>query len=70
MHHLTTAINNNCHRHYTITLDINFYKYTSCSDHSIDLCILQDACHELFCVFGDQFLCVMDAGCRGGKIAV
>ena len=30
-----------------------FLQYTqSCSDCSIDLCILWDACHELFCVFG------------------
>ena len=29
-----------------------FYKYT-CSDRCINLCILQDACHELFCFFGD-----------------
>ena len=25
------------------------------SDRSIDLCVLQDACHELFCVFGDFY---------------
>ena len=31
-----------------------FYKYT-CSDQSIDLCILRDACHELFCIFGDFY---------------
>ena len=32
-----------------------FYKYT-CSDQSINLCILRDACHELFCVFGDFYV--------------
>ena len=31
-----------------------FYKYT-CSDRSIDLCIIRNACHELFCVFGDFY---------------
>ena len=31
-----------------------FYKYT-CSDRLIDLCILRDACHELFCIFGDFY---------------
>ena len=31
-----------------------FYKYT-CSDRGIDLCILLDACHELFCFFGDFY---------------
>ena len=29
-----------------------FYKY-KCSDQLINLCILQDAIHELFSVFGD-----------------
>ena len=33
-----------------------FLQYTqSCSDCSIDLCILWDACHELFYVFGDSY---------------
>ena len=33
-----------------------FLQYTqSCSDCSIDLCILWDACHESFCVFGDFY---------------
>ena len=28
----------------------------------IDLCILQDACHELFCIFGDFYAsCTQDA---------
>ena len=31
-----------------------FYKYT-CSDRCINLCILQDAWHELFCFFGDFY---------------
>ena len=31
-----------------------FYKYT-CSDRSIDLCIIRNGCHELFCVFGDFY---------------
>ena len=31
-----------------------FYKYT-CSDRGIDLCVLQDACNELFCFFGDFY---------------
>ena len=30
------------------------YKYT-CSDRLINLCILRDACHELFCIFGDFY---------------
>ena len=33
---------------------VYFYKYT-CSDQGIDLCILLDACHELFCFFGDFY---------------
>ena len=41
--------------------------YKTCSDRCIELCVLLDAGHELFCVFGD-FLCVMDAGRRGNKI--
>ena len=28
----------------------------ACLDQSIDLCIVGDACHELFCVFGDFHL--------------
>ena len=28
-----------------------FYKYT-CSNQSLNLCVLWDACYELFCVFG------------------
>ena len=32
-----------------------FYKYT-CSDQHIDLCILRDAYHELFCFFGDFYV--------------
>ena len=28
-------------------------------DQSIDLCILWDACHELFCIFGDFYVSVM-----------
>ena len=42
-----------------------FYKYT-CSDQSINLCILRDACYELFCVFGDFY--DRDTWCRGSKI--
>ena len=26
------------------------------SDRSIDLCVLRDACHELFCVLGDFYV--------------
>ena len=44
-----------------------FYKYT-CSDQSINLCILRDACHEIIilCLWG--FLCDRDTWCRGSKI--
>ena len=40
---------NNCHRNYTngIFLQIHMFR-------SIDLCILRDACHELFWIFGDS----------------
>ena len=31
-----------------------FYKYT-CSDQSIDLCVLWDTCHDWFCVFRDFY---------------
>ena len=31
-----------------------FYKYT-CSDGSIDLCVLQDTYHDWFCIFGDFY---------------
>ena len=27
----------------------------TCSDQWLDLDVLQDACHELFCVFGDFY---------------
>ena len=54
---------NNCHRNYTN--GFFFTKYTR-SDQLGDLYVLQDACHELFCLWG--FLCVRDAGCRGNKI--
>ena len=43
------------------------YSTKTSSDLSIDLCVLQDACHELFCIFGD-FLCIRDAGRRGNKL--
>ena len=43
------------------------YSTKTSSDLSIDLCILRDVCHELFCIFGD-FLCIRDAGHRGNKI--
>ena len=45
-----------------------FSKYT-CLVQSIDLCILWNACHELFCISGD-FFCVRDAGGRGNKITL
>ena len=35
----------------------------------IDLCILPDTFHELFCTFGD-FYADVDAECRGNKITV
>ena len=40
------------------------------ANRSIDLCVLQNACHELFCVFGNyfRFFFVRDAGSRGNKI--
>ena len=38
---------NNCHRNYTNGIFLQI-----CSDQLIDLCVLQDTCHELFCVFG------------------
>ena len=38
-------------------------------DRSTDLCVLRDACHELFLRLW-VFLCVRDAGCRGNKITV
>ena len=28
----------------------------ACSDQLIDVCVLQDACHELFCIFEDFYL--------------
>ena len=31
-----------------------FYKYT-CSDRSIELYVLRDAWHGLFCIFGDFY---------------
>ena len=43
------------------------YSTKTSSDLSIDLCVLRDVCHELFCIFGD-FLCIRDAGHRGNKI--
>ena len=43
------------------------YSTKTSSDLSIDLCVLRDACHELFCIFGD-FLCIRDARRRGNKL--
>ena len=51
MHRSTTAIITTTE----ITRTGNFYKCT-CSDRSIDLCVLRDACHELiFYIFGDFY---------------
>ena len=36
------------------------------SDQSIDLCILRDTYHKLFCLW--RFLCVRNAGHGGNKI--
>ena len=38
-------------------------------DQFIDLCVLPDTFHELFCIFGD-FYADVDAECRGNKITV
>ena len=58
----TTKAKRNMHRETAamitateITRTGYFYKYTS-SDRSIDLCVLRNACYELFCVSGDFFL--------------
>ena len=42
---------NNCYRDHMNRI---FCKNTS-SDRSTNLCVLQDACHDLFCVFGDFY---------------
>ena len=42
---------NNCHSNYTNRL----FLQNNCSDRLIDLCLLRDACHGLFCVFGDFY---------------
>ena len=61
MHHLTTAINNNCHRHYTITPDISKNTYHAQIIRSIFASYRMHAINKLlFCIFGDQFLCVRD----------
>ena len=62
MHRSTTAIITATE----ITQKGYFYTYT-CSDRSIDLCVLRDACYELFCVFGD-FYASGTQGRRGNKI--
>ena len=41
---------NNCHRNHT-----NRIFYQKSSNQSIVFCVLHDACHELFCVFGDFY---------------
>ena len=51
-----TNIHNNCKKHYANKPVRYFYKIINIhnfSDQSINLCILQDACHELFWAFGD-----------------
>ena len=50
MHHLTTAIITSTE----IMQTGYFYRYT-CLDQSIGLCVLWDACYELFWVFGDFY---------------
>ena len=48
-----------------------FSKYTCLVQSIIDLCILWNACHELFCIFGDFFVSgTRDAGRRGNKITL
>ena len=46
---------NNCHRNYTNGIFLQIHNMT-CSDQSINLCILQDACHEFFCFFGNFYV--------------
>ena len=41
------------------------------ANRSIDLCVLRNACHELFCVFGNVFqifIFIREPGRRGNKI--
>ena len=49
-----------------------FYKYTCPDrsiDRSIDLCVLRDVCHEIFCIFGDFYTSgTQDAGRKATKI--
>ena len=45
---------NNCHRNYANGPDISTNADVQI-DRSIDLCLLQDACQELFCAFGDFY---------------
>ena len=42
-------------RNYTNGIFLQIHNMT-CSDQSINLCILQDACHEFFCFFGNFYV--------------
>ena len=42
---------NNCHSNYTNRMFLEFRN--TWSDLLIGVCFLRDACHKLFCVFGD-----------------
>ena len=39
---------NNCHRNYMNRIFLQTHMF-----RSIDLCVLRDACNELFCISGD-----------------
>ena len=43
-------IHNNCHSNYTNRIFLQRHMF-----RSIDLYVLRDACHELFCVFKDFY---------------
>ena len=45
---------NNYHRNYVKEPDISTDTHVQI-DQLIDLCVLQDACHELFCAFADFY---------------
>jgi len=53
-HNMHGTLNNshsNCHRNYTNRISLQKHM-----DQMINLCILWDACHELFCVFKDFYV--------------
>ena len=51
---LLNNAHNNCHRNYANGRDISANTRVQI-DRSIDLCVLRDACHELFCIVGDFY---------------